>query len=713
MDSTAAKGRLIRFGAFEVVLAAGELRKNGVRLKLQEQPFQVLAALLEKPGELVSRAELKERLWSSDTFVDFDRGLNTAVNKIRETLGDSAHNPRFVETISKRGYRFVAPLVQPDLEANAALSPNLKVPAGGRRLAVATGLLALAAGAVILGWSHWERTAVEPNAGEPIPLTAYPGVEKSPTFSPDGRQIAFAWQKSAGADFNIWVQDVGQQNPRQLTTDPAHDHSPAWSPDGRLIAFLRYRQEDAADVLTIPPHGGPESRVGAIVSSAESPARLSWSPDGTLLAVDERVGETGPVGLSTVAIPGGEKRQIVRDKYVRAPAFSPDGSSIAFFTNTKHDADLAVVGLADGNLRTVAKMQGFAGGLIWTKDSSRLVAAVSGRPWIIPVAGGQSRVLGSFGDGFLDPALSLSTGRLAFLRRVKRASIFRFSTQDAEAQPQPFAPSTYGEVGPQFSSDGQKVVFTSRRTGEGAIWVADADGSNTVRLTRKQPGGTPRWSPDGSWIVFDAPADGSLKTHVMRSSGGPRRRVTLGAGFDGVASFSRDGLWIYFGSERSGELQVWKVPLEGESETTPAVQVTRRGGFAAFESHDGRYVYYTKTRGRAEPTYANSIWRVPVDGGEEEPVIENVYSSWGNWALSRDAVFYINYEPGDVSNGALGRQWAVYRYDLERRKNRKILNVPGEPPLASAGFDVSDDGRWILYAAVTEEADLFLVEDFR
>lgn len=105
--------RIARFGVFELDLTAGELRKNGVKQRLQGQPFQVLALLLERPGEVVSRDELQQRLWASDTFVDFDHSLNTAVNKVREALGDSASNPRFVETLARRGYRFIAP-VQPD-----------------------------------------------------------------------------------------------------------------------------------------------------------------------------------------------------------------------------------------------------------------------------------------------------------------------------------------------------------------------------------------------------------------------------------------------------------------------------------------------------------------------------------------------------------------------------------------------------------------------
>jgi cholera toxin transcriptional activator len=101
--------RVIRFGVYEADLHSGELRKHGIRLRLQDQPFQVLCMLLERPGELVTREELRQRLWPADTFVDFDHGLNTAVNKLRDVLGDSAANPRYIETLARRGYRFVGP----------------------------------------------------------------------------------------------------------------------------------------------------------------------------------------------------------------------------------------------------------------------------------------------------------------------------------------------------------------------------------------------------------------------------------------------------------------------------------------------------------------------------------------------------------------------------------------------------------------------------
>ena len=114
--------RVARFGLFELDLSAGELRKSGVKLRLQGQPFQVLALLLERAGEVVTREELQQKLWPSDTFVDFDHSLNTAINKVREALGDSASSPRYVETLARRGYRFIAPV---QAESPAA------VPSGG------------------------------------------------------------------------------------------------------------------------------------------------------------------------------------------------------------------------------------------------------------------------------------------------------------------------------------------------------------------------------------------------------------------------------------------------------------------------------------------------------------------------------------------------------------------------------------------------------
>src|SRR5436190_23855262 len=124
MPSSSAPLRVVQFGIFEVDLRSGELRKAGTRIKLHDQPFQVLAMLLDRPGELVTREEIRQKLWPGDTFVDFDHGLNSAVNRLRDALGDSADAPRFIETLPRRGYRFIAPVIQPPVAEEVLSHPE-------------------------------------------------------------------------------------------------------------------------------------------------------------------------------------------------------------------------------------------------------------------------------------------------------------------------------------------------------------------------------------------------------------------------------------------------------------------------------------------------------------------------------------------------------------------------------------------------------------
>src|ERR1035438_1439525 len=140
MQVPAAKSRVIRFGVFEVDLQEAELRKSGIRIKLQEQPFQILTMLLVRPGETVSRDEVRRKLWPADTFVDFDHSLNSSIKKLREALGDDSENPRFIETLHRRGYRFIAPVDTPRAPAVEGSEqvppvPSVAIPDGLKNVA--------------------------------------------------------------------------------------------------------------------------------------------------------------------------------------------------------------------------------------------------------------------------------------------------------------------------------------------------------------------------------------------------------------------------------------------------------------------------------------------------------------------------------------------------------------------------------------------------
>ena len=240
--------RLVRFGVFEVDLHAGELRKSGARLNLQQQPLQLLSVLLERPGEIVSRDALHRRLWADDTFVDFDHGLNTAVKRLRDTLGDTADSPRFVETVPRRGYRFIAPTTVFDGTANGgvAQSGTFGVPRARRRwLLVAAGLV-VAIGSL---WSYVAGVHRGPTI-DPLsltPFTTLAGREIAPTFSRDGTEIAFAWSPEGLQDqFDLYVKAIGSERRLRLTNRPANFIVSAWSPDGTLIAFARMARDGSA-----------------------------------------------------------------------------------------------------------------------------------------------------------------------------------------------------------------------------------------------------------------------------------------------------------------------------------------------------------------------------------------------------------------------------------------------------------------------------------
>jgi len=248
VEESVRAARLIRFGAFEVDLRTGELRKSGLKLKFSGQPFQVLAILLERPGEVVTREDLQQRLWP-DTFVDVDHNLNTAINKIREVLGDAAENPRFVETLPRRGYRFIAPL---DNAGNGAKTTTIARAENAAPRRVLSGsllfgvvLLLAAIGFLIY---RGRQVPASPKPRELTRITFDDGLQVGATWSPDSRFVAYGSDR--GGKLDIWVQQLTGGDPVQVTKGPGHNWQPDWSPNGKLIA---YRSEEGDGGLYIMP----------------------------------------------------------------------------------------------------------------------------------------------------------------------------------------------------------------------------------------------------------------------------------------------------------------------------------------------------------------------------------------------------------------------------------------------------------------------------
>lgn len=701
-------GGKIRFAEFELDLRRGELRKHGIRIRVQEQPLKILTALLEQPGEVVTREELRKRVWGEETFVEFDHGLNAAVNRLREALCDSAEEPRYVETVARRGYRCIAEVEgagHPELEAPTPPEPPKRPP-----WAIwGTAALALA---VLAGFGIWSlnRDARQ----EPIkvvPLTTDLGNEYSPSFSPDGKQVAYSWTGEQDDNYDIYVKVVGSAvRPLRLTTGPARDNHPVWSPDGRTIAFVR-RDGHLESVHLISPLGGGERKLADVRLSLAP--NLSWAPNGKVLAISE-IEPQGVSGLFAWDVQSGEKWRLTSNQrfWDRGPAFSPDGRLLAYCSASGlySNNDLFVLPL-DSGFRPQGKPrrltnQGFAAaGVAWAADGESLIYSASiealenYRLWRVAVSGkNQPERLEAVDATATFPAVSAAGNRLAFTRGGFDTDLVRWRPGEKAS---PFLSSTMMEDHPKYSPDGSRIVFSSARSGEGrAIWICDQDGSNLGQLTNKfsRFQGSPFWSPDGRFVVFDAlGSDGHWDIYRVPSSGGKEQRLTAGGSDNSSPTYSRDGRWIYFSSDRSGRSEIWRMPAGGGE----AIQVTRGGGYYALESWDGKTLYRNGAAAAGGAFLTPLIARSLADG-VEKPILDQVASR--RFVPVEDGIYYIGPE---IQEG----QYPLLFLDFATGKSRLLTRIEGPTAI---GLTVAPDRKTFIFSARRDLGyDLMMIENFR
>jgi Tol biopolymer transport system component len=553
-------------------------------------------------------------------------------------------------------------------------------------------------------------------------LSSFPGREIDPALSPDGRQVAFAWDGGApGGDFEIYVMLIGAGAPLRLTAQVGRDTNPSWSPDGRFVAFAR-AQGGETSLHLVPSLGGAERKLatlglGALWYGLSIPT--AWSPDGRSLVFPDRTSPDEPPGLYRLSLESLERRRITSPPrgalWDWGPAFAPDGTSLAFIRQGEGISRIYRVPVAGGEpaLLTSDNVQAL-GGLGWTSDGRHVVFS-SDRDgvwslWRVPAQGGRAERLGiGQGSGSSvssvslqgDRSISLQGDRLAYVQSSDDQDIWRLDLTGAggaRAEPTKWISTTRFESAPQFSPDGARIAFESTRSGPMEIWTCRSDGSNPFQLTSlgTQWTGTPRWSPDGRQIAFDARPRGHSEILVVNAEGGTPRPVSSEGFNDWVPSWSRDGRWIYFGSDRSGRREVWKTPVGGGQ----AVQVTRNGGFAAFESPDGQSLYYSQFD-------APGIFMVPVGGGEERRVLDGLSAGyWGYWAVVDTGLFFVD---------AAATPAPVLRFFDHASRRVATSSVLGrELNKFDSGLAVSPDGRWALYVRVDRRgSDLMLVENLQ
>jgi Tol biopolymer transport system component len=337
-------------------------------------------------------------------------------------------------------------------------------------------------------------------------LTNYPGLQIQPAFSPDGKQVAFAWDGEKRENFDIYVKVVGAGAPLRLTSNPAAEYHPAWSPDGRYIAFCR-AAADHLEIWSVSAQGGAERKLG---ESAVCEG-LSWSSDGKYLALVDKAAPQAPNSIFSLSVDTGEKRRLTSPRNELwgdfSPRFSPDGKTLAFRrassteNNDVYVLRIGVGGRPEGNPRRLTFRKDQISGFDWTADGRRIVF-LAGNLWMISASGGMPERLAVTSDDADTLSVSRSGTRLVYQRHLFDYNIWRVGLGDPgrrPGNPVPFISSPKLDFQPSVSPNGKRIAFVSERTGGREIWMCDADGSNSVQLTSF--GATdlfgPRWSPDG------------------------------------------------------------------------------------------------------------------------------------------------------------------------------------------------------------------------
>jgi Tol biopolymer transport system component/DNA-binding winged helix-turn-helix (wHTH) protein len=716
MSETQSPVRVIRFGAFEADLRTGELRKDGVKLKFSGQPFLVLAILLERPGEVVTREELQKRLWP-DTFVDVERNLNTAINKIREVLGDSAESPRFVETLPRRGYRFIGEVERPlqPLDSVATVEADRgflsrhweKIAAG----VLAMSVVALT-GIVAYRW-HRQHLPMEQSVLTAVPFTALPGRATSPAFSPDGSRIAFAWNggPAAGTNgFDLYVKALGSETLLRLTQHPSEWISPAWSPDGTQVAFHRLAGADSG-IYVVPALGGPERKLRSTRVPGDwtdSSSMISWSPDGKWLAfADVLPREEGVIGTYLLSTETLEATEIPINPMCIGeglPAFSHSGEYLAYWClRTSYDAVLYSLPIRGGQPKTISSFRAFPNGLTWSADDKRLIyslsflgSGLSDELGEVKVENGSPKKLAFPGSAML-PTVSSKGNKLAYIYGFTHSDILRRDLLQPESPAVVIIPSSRPQWDAQYSPDGKRIAFASVRSGLQGVWISNEDGTDLVQISNPDyVSGSPQWSPDGNRIAFDSHPGEHWEIFVADIAERKPRKLVTNISNITRPYWSRDGKWIYFNSAEPGSFGIYRCPASGGD----AVLISKKGTVVlnARESFDGKTVYFASNHDKS------TLKRValPAQPGTESNVegIPRIRAA-ELWTLSRTGIYFV---PDEAPR-------SLRYFDFASGQVHPIFemgtNFRGE-------LSVSPDGRWILYSQFGDEnSDIMLVNGFR
>jgi Tol biopolymer transport system component/DNA-binding winged helix-turn-helix (wHTH) protein len=637
-------------------------------VQVEPKIMQVLLALAERPGEVVSRDELMARVWPG-VFVT-DDVLHRAIRELRRLFdGEPTDKERasVIETIRKRGYRLVAEVDRseaPGESSRSAPAATLAAPRHARDgwipgagLIAAMLIAAVLAGIGIARLRIGRTGTVDTEARVRFtPFTSEPGNEVDPALSSSG-QLAYVARAADGRP-HIFTKRAPDAGAAQITRGADREYAPVWSPDETEIAFVQ--SGDRGCMIRVAAADGSRAR-DLVPCASRNELRMSWSPDGGSLAMTAGAATlASPAHIEIVTVATGARRAATTPPAAHigdiSPAFSPDGRQMAFVRSISGAlGDLFVAPVSGGPAARVTFDNADVLGVDWEPDGRHLVFS-SDRSggislWRVPVTGGEPVLLAGGGAKLKYPTVARGSGAIAYEDWHYEINLVEADTGAGRAGGTG-GPGEAGGAGgwtpvsptsdrwnfhPQISPDGRRLAFQSTRSGEYEIWIADRSGRDARQVTQS---GTykslPRWSADSHRLVFASRRAGHTELVVLDVDAGSARAIMSDTANTAAPSWSHDGEHVYFGSPRSGTWQIWSADVAGGQ----ARQVTIDGGYAALESLDGRWLYYTRLdRPGLLRRHTSAAAGAPV---VDEVVVADIRAEeWPNWGVLDRGVFFL------------------------------------------------------------------------
>jgi eukaryotic-like serine/threonine-protein kinase len=717
-----------QFGPFELDAGEVTLTRNGSRVKLQDLPCRLLIMLVERPGEIVSRDEIRQRIWSADTFLEFDNSLGVAIRKVRDALGDNPESPRYLETVPRRGYRFSAPVTKLNgpRSRSSSLDPVSVAPVPAhtegaprnntKNILIGAAILVVAAtvGSVLYRFVQHKPSTQPPYQSIHMTRLTNTGKSRMASISPDGKYVVHVIED--GGMQSLWVRQVATANNVQIVAPAEVQYfGMTFSPDGSYIYYVAASKNASNTVMyQVPALGGNPKKV---MEDVDAP--IAMSPDGSQIAYIRFLPAKGEDDLLVSKVDGSGEHVLDRsnlpDRYCYSwfkqscgVSWSPDGRHLVVMTAQGTLGINTTWGLLDVPLQAESKKKTIvparwasSGRAAWVADGSGVIldsadpsSSQSPQLWYVSFPEGGVRQITHDVNRYFGVSLTADSNALVTVQSEVSSVISTAPLGgSSERQLTTGHGTSDGHDGVAFTPDGG-VIYTSNINGHLDLWSIGAQGrapgGAPVQLTfNAGNNSSPRVTPDGQAIVFTSNRDGQSNIWKMKIDGSEPVQLTHGR-MDRFPEIAPDGKWVIYGSAISGRFSVWKIPFSGGT----AVKVNDAIWANATPSPDGKLLAVTSFEERTG--WGQSV--VPVEGGEPVKVAQPSVARF-QWTPDSKFIVYVDSRNG-VSN--------LWSQMVKGGTRRQITNF-------SSGlifdFAISHDGKQVILARGSVSSDVILINN--